>query len=407
MILKQTLVGGLALSALAAPAFADHTDFSFPVHDIIITSNIPTVNFAVRNMSSSTDPEDRDLRVVSQTPVIPVSGQVWCKQYQNAEAGALRAQILFGNAIVMAGENGSDVYPLGTFSGSNVNSFNGTHNLENFQIEAAFDVPTTYDRHALVDLTPFNPVRTVEHHLEQFVENGAGSEADFLRVDDVFQVQVRLNAVGWCSYNSANTSGEYAGLRGVPMTVTIFYHGDPDIQDIIGTVGGANTVAAPVPNRAREVTRTRGTDTAPPGRTSRPARADDDNRAARGGIRVSAGDINSDGHRKPATLAGKQAQLGTGRTQGRAEVGSAQAAANDPLRDGTDTDSDGAQAGLILPAVQRVRAADDPSGAAAGDERNSPPVQAVDADQDQAAPVDALHVINELADDGVEPEEID
>lgn len=435
MNLKYTLIGGLALSALTAPALADNTDFSFPIHDIIITSNIPMVNIAVRNMSNSTDPEDRDLRVVSQTPVIPVSGQVWCKQYENAEANATRAQIMFGNVIVRAGQNGSEIFPLGPYSLSEIDSFNGTHNLENFQIDAAFEFPDSYDRNLLVDLTPFNPVRTVEHRLEQYVENGAGSEADFLRVDDVFQIQVTLNAVGWCDYESQNTSGEYAGARGVPMTVAIFYHGDPDIQDVIGTVGGANTVAAPPPDRARATTRTRGAGTTPPARNSRPARAEDDQRAARGGVRVAVGDINNDRRDKPAGIADKQQQA-RGRTRSRATVDAAASSATDPLDDGTDTDSDGVQtstqypyrlevapapdpqAGLIVPAVQRVReSASSNANTSVGQSRRRGGAIVEDArntQERQAAPLDALRVINEAADGGsaqesagLEPDEID
>ncbi|WP_420433628.1 hypothetical protein [Hyphobacterium sp.] len=434
MNLKYTLIGGMALSALTSPALADSTDFSFPIHDIIVTSNIPTVNIAVRNISNSTDPEDRDLRVVSQTPVIPVSGQVWCKLYDNAEANATRAQIMFGNVIVHAGQNGSEIFPLGPYSLSEIDSFNGTHNLENFQIDAAFEFPDSYDRDLLVDFTPFNPVRTVEQRLEQYVENGAGSEADFLRVDDVFQLQVTLNAVGWCEYESQNTSGEYAGARGVPMTVTIFYHGDPDIQDVIGTVGGASTITAPPPNRARASTRTRGGASTPPARNSRPARAEDDQRAARGGVRVAVGDINNDGREKPGILTEKQQQA-RGRTRSRATVDGAASSAADPLDDGTDTDSDGVQtstqypyrlevapaepqAGLIVPAVQRVRESRSSSANAAPGQsrrRGGAVVEDVrDTRDGQAAPLDALLVINEAAGgggaqetEGLEPDEID
>jgi hypothetical protein len=425
---KYTLIGGIAAVALSVPGFADQTDFSFPVHDILITSNIPTVNISVRNMSNSTDPEDRDLRVVSSTPVIPVTGQVWCKSYDHAETAALRAQIMFGNVNIVAEQGGAGPMMLGPYSASGFDTFSGTHELENFAIDAALEFPDSFDRHALVNLDPFNPVRVVEDRMEFFVENGAGSEADFMRVDDVFETEVTLNAVGWCGYDSNNTSGEYAGARGVPVTVTIFYHGDADIQDVIQTVGGANTVAAQPPDRARGTATTRGSSATPPARTNRPARARSDNgdeRTARGGVRVASGDISGDGRKIAATP--KQQQQARGRAQSRANVSPAQASATEPGNDGLDNDSDGASAAaLIVPAVQSVRGAGRRPQANAGvepDEIDAPaqahtgvepeeidaPAQAnaglepdeIDARAaapDSAAALDALRIINRASD---------
>ncbi|GJL97877.1 MAG: hypothetical protein DHS20C06_16940 [Hyphobacterium sp.] len=388
MSLKYTLIGSIAAAALSVPVFADQTDFSFPVHDILITSNVPTVNISVRNMSNSTDPEDRDLRVVSSTPVIPVTGQVWCKSYDHAETAALRAQIMFGNVNIVSEQGGAGPLMIGPFSASGFDTFNGTHELENFAIDAALEFPDSFDRHALVNLDPFNPVRVVENRMEQYVENDAGSEADFMRVDDVFETQVTLNAVGWCDYDSNNTNGEYAGARGVPVTVTIFYHGDADIQDVIHTVGGANTVAAQTPDRARRATTTRGSSATPPARNNRPARARSDDaqqRAFHGGVRVATGDVNGDGRKIADT---KKQQTGRGRTQSRADVSPAQASSTGPGNDGLDTDSDGARAGLILPAVQNARKAGRRPQANAG----------VEPDE-----IDAPAQANT----GVEPEEID
>jgi hypothetical protein len=414
MSLKYTLIGGIAAVALAVPAFADQTDFSFPVHDILITSNTQTVNISVRNMSNSTDPEDRDLRVVSSTPVIPVTGQVWCKSYDHAETAALRAQIMFGIVNIVAEQGGAGPLMLGPYSASGFDTFSGTHELENFAIDAALEFPDSFDRHALVNLDPFNPVRVIEDRMEFYVENGAGSEADFMRVDDVFETEITLNAVGWCNYASNNTNGEYAGARGVPVTVTIFYHGDADIQDVIQTVGDANTVAAQAPDRARRAATTRGSSATPPARTNRPARARDgnnDERAVHGGVRVAVGDVNGDRYKQ---------QTGRGRTQSRARVeASANTHGTDPMRDGTDTDSDGTGTALIVPAVQRIRSGSvrpQPNTGVEPDEIDAPAQSNTGLEPDeidartsapQAAALDALLVINRVSGDGVEPEEID
>lgn len=359
MSLKHTLIGSLALSALSAPVIADQTDFSFAVHDIIVTSNIPAVNISVRNMSNSTDPAERDLRMVSDDPEFHVTGQVWCKSFNQGQTGALRARILFGNANVVAAPNGADLLPLGTWGASQTQTFNGNHTLENFSIETTLDLPSSWN--GGLNLGTFNPVEYVEGRLDHYVEQGAGSEADFLRVDDVFETAITLNAVGWCSYQSQSTSGEYAGLRAIEVPVHIFYHGDPDIQDVITSVGGANTLTAPVPNRARGTSTARGANSQPPATSEPPARArpqrvrtpanDGGGRpraAYTGGVRVATGDVNNDG-RKMADVS-KQNRPAPVRRGRRDTV-------NGPAEP---------QAGLLLPAVQQVRSEQDETSADQG-----------------------------------------
>ena len=276
MTLKSILLSGFGAAVLTVPAVADDTNFPNQVHDIIVTSNIPAVNISVRNMSNSTDPADRDLRMISDSPVIDVTGQVWCNSYDSAENNARRAQIMFGNPSLNNAGIGNTVVNIGVWSQSDQQNFNGQHALENFELSAPMNLPTSWDSNAAVTLG-FNPVQYVEERLEAFVNNNAGSEADFLRVDDVFEAQATMNAVGWCDYESQAFEGSYAGIRSIPVTIAIFYHGDPDIQDVIQTVGGGDSLAAPVPSRARETVRTRGADTQPPARNPRPARARDDN----------------------------------------------------------------------------------------------------------------------------------
>lgn len=271
MSLKHIFTGSLAAAALSAPVFADQTDFSFAVHDIIVTSNIPAVNISVRNMSASTDPADRDLRMVSADPVFNVTGQVWCKTFNQGQTAALRARIVFGNANVVAAPNGADLLPIGIWGMSQFQTFSGTHNLENFSIQTTLDLPSTWN--GGINLGAFNPVEHVEDRMEHYVEQGAGSEADFMRVDDVFQTTITLNAVGWCSYDSQSISGEYAGLRAIEVPVHIFYHGDEDIQDVITAVGGASTVAAPPPDRAHDRVSPRSSGATPPARAGTPARS--------------------------------------------------------------------------------------------------------------------------------------
>lgn len=286
--MKTLLLAG-AMALASTPALADQTDLSFPVHDIIITSNIPAVNVSVRNVSASTDPAQRDLRMVSADPVLQVTGQVWCKSYNTADTAALRARVMYGNAQVVTAQNGADILPVGPWSLSQTQTFSGTHTLENVSISSTMNLPDSWN--GGVNLAGFNPVEFVEGRLEHFVAQNAGSEADFLRVDDVFVTTVTLNLVGWCSYESQNTSGEYAGLRAVEVPVHIFYHGDPDIQDVVTPYGGSGTIAAQQPPRARGVARPHGADSRPQARAATPARAE-----YQGGVRVASGDVNGDGY---------------------------------------------------------------------------------------------------------------
>lgn len=239
------LTAGAALIALTpAIAIANDADMSFAVHDVTISSNIPTLNISVRNQSNSTDPAQRNLRVTSQMPVVNVRGQVWCKSFSFAHTRADAAQVMFGNASLVTSPNGSDVLSLGTWSSSPVAQLGADETLRNYNINAPVQFPDHWNGGISLG---FNPVREVEQRMQQFVQNGAGSEADFLRVDDVFETTIKLNAVGWCEYNSENLQRRHAGFRQIEVPVHIFYRGDPDIADVIVGVGTADTVQAPKP----------------------------------------------------------------------------------------------------------------------------------------------------------------
>lgn len=338
--MKTSLLACTALVLAASPALADSTDLSFPVHDIIVTSNIPAVNISVRNLSASTDPADRDLRMVSDDPQFNVTGQVWCKSYEQATTSARAAQLVFGNAPIVSTPEGSSYLPLGVWGASGTQYFGNGETLVNFSLAHTLDLPADWNSEAAITLG-FNPVQVVEQRLEQYVANNAGSEADFLRVDDVFETSITLNAVGWCLYHSDSTNGQYAGRRAIEVPVHIFYHGDPDIQDVITSVGGANTLTAPVPSRARGTATARGANSQPPATSEPPARArpqrvrtpasDGGGRTQAGytgGVRVATGDVNNDNRK----MADEPKQGRRDRVNGQDEP----------------------QAGLLLPAVQSL-----------------------------------------------------
>ncbi|HZV85359.1 MAG TPA: hypothetical protein VFF48_10280 [Brevundimonas sp.] len=314
----HTLIGAALIALTASAAAASDAEMSFAIHDVSVTSNLPALNISVRNLSASRLPAQRNLRVTSAKPVVSVAGQVWCKSFNAAHTRAASARVLFGNAHIASTPDGADVYPIGTWSPSPMVNLGADETLRNYSINAAVDFP---DHWAGGVSLGFNPVKVVEERMQQFVENGAGSQADFLRVDDVFETTITLNAVGWCEYESQNIEGRYAGVRRIEVPVHIFYHGDPDIEDTTAVVGSAGVIQGPPPAPGPSYTRGPGRRGSPPARRQEPAGtagadarqpSEDETAAllvpaiqrlrepvsrgsAAGGVFVAAGDVNGDG----------------------------------------------------------------------------------------------------------------
>jgi hypothetical protein len=299
--LSLTLASCTALALMPAAAAADDSAMSVAVHDILVTSNIPAINISVRNLSPSPIPAMRNLRVTSPRPVIRVAGQVWCKAFQTAHIRADAAQVMFGNASLYSlPEGGAGIHPLGIWSSSPIQALGADELVRNYSINAPVDFPDHWNGGISFG---FNPVREVEKRMEQFVQNGAGSEADFLRVDDVFETTIKVNAVGWCDYDSGNNQYRYAGYRQIDVPVHIFYHGDEDIEDQVTAVGSGGTIQAPPPPPGPSYAPPPGRGgrgAAPPPRRAPSSRGDGARRPdrerepaeAEGGVAIAVGDIN-------------------------------------------------------------------------------------------------------------------
>jgi hypothetical protein len=272
--MKDMLSLAAGMAALAAGlAHADETHFTPGIESVTISHMTPQVQVTVRNIANSPDPAARELRMVSNDPIVNVRGQFFCNSYSHntpGESRARRAQVLFGLTAPHPNGNGYELIPIGIWGESPAVQYNGARTGENFDIDAVMDLEDSWDSEALVTLF-FNPVKTVEDHLADFVSNGAGSAADFLRQDDVFEVEVPVSMTAWCEYGGR----WYPGVRQQTVTVSVFYQGDPDITDGTGVVNSVGDVAAPMPNRARTTSSATGSDGGPPARTSPPARAGD------------------------------------------------------------------------------------------------------------------------------------
>lgn len=267
---RLLLAAACLTAAAASPAQGDETDFPMAMQDIVITSHHAPIQITVRNISASTDPAERELRVVSANPQIEVTGQVWCKTALGTQAYATRVQAMIANVTLWAND---DIFDVGNAGQSQIQTFPGNPEIANFDLDFTYEVPESWDPETLVELR-MNPVEIVEDRLATFVQNGAGSAADFLRTTDVFETSVPLSVIGWCRWDEYEAGQEYMGVRKREIPVRIFYQGDPDIADPIVTVGGANQVAAQPAERARAtLAPARGTQGTPPARTDPPRRA--------------------------------------------------------------------------------------------------------------------------------------
>jgi len=268
MTTRSLLLAGAAILIAAPTVLADQSDYASGIEAIDLQSNIPQINITVRNVAASTDPADRDLRVVSNNPEFTVSGRMQCEVFGPGNYGRaheMRANF-GGNVYLHVTQNGTEVQDMFGYWDGDPQTYSDQYPAADFSIDLEMDLPE-----AKSGLATFvwHPVDYVEDRLEFFVNNGAGTEADFLRQDDVFNTSLTLNLVGACVYNGSVRGG----FEKVSVPINIFYQGDDDIQDVLTTVSGGNTVAAPVDNRARRAVSTRGAETSPPARSSRPARA--------------------------------------------------------------------------------------------------------------------------------------
>lgn len=242
----------VALAALLASgtALADTSELTYGVASLPILSATPYVNVTVRNLSASTDPEDRVLTVVSAPPVVDVEAQAFCVPVAVQAGGWTRldrAQLMLGGPIIAQFPDGYEVVDWTVWDRSPMVDGFGNVTASDLAFEHAIDLPQTWDD-PLIDFG-FNPVGLVEEHLETWVDNG-GSAADFLREDAVFEAHVDLNVVAWCVNTTQFGERTYPGITTRPLTIAVFYQGDPDIREP-SRWGTPTDVLAPKPPRAR------------------------------------------------------------------------------------------------------------------------------------------------------------
>jgi hypothetical protein len=251
----------LSLSLFAHTAQADELKLTHGVSSILITSAVPDINLSVRNLSGSSLSEDRELVMVSAQPVVDVEAQVFCRQMSSGQNDLRSVELTFGASDVYIGANGYDVMEVGVWDGSEPLLYQGGLSSDEVYLEHQLDLPTTVNDGSWL---AFNPAKVVEQRLQAYVNNG-GTAADFLRQDDVFEVDISMNVVVWCEYQGTYVDVMYPGMRTRPVTVAIFYHGDPNIQDdpitTVGTIGTITTTPTPPPLTVTAPSPTRSTTT--------------------------------------------------------------------------------------------------------------------------------------------------
>lgn len=236
------VVVALVATMTAGSARADQTDWSLGIASIGIVSATPMIHVTVRNVSNSTSSDKRQLATVSPPPAYSLDGQVFCKAILGGSTRLVESQLLFGTPVVLVNEAGAGIWPIGVWDSSDPIEYDANISSADVSFDHLIDLPTTWNGGLELG---FNPAKVVEDHLATWVQNG-GSAADFLRQDDVFEVQIPVNLVGVCRNTSSYGVHEYAGYTRRWITASVFYQGDPDVVDPIRpAVGVAGSLLGP------------------------------------------------------------------------------------------------------------------------------------------------------------------
>lgn len=246
---------------MSGAAHANGSSFPSAVKDVTIGNTIPAQIISVRNTANSTDPADRKLRVTSQDPNIATSGLLKCKSFANSGQAKVHSVRSIVASVNVDSVDGFETFGLGK-SGPII--FEQDTGSIGYQLTAKLSVPKQ-GSNALINLG-FNPVNFVESRMKTFVANGAGTEADFMKTDHVFDTELSVAVIGRCQHNFGGGNKVYAGFRSRTFSVKIFYKADEDIRDAITAIDGVNAIDDPKPKRAKPKAKTRQSETAPPAR---------------------------------------------------------------------------------------------------------------------------------------------
>jgi hypothetical protein len=243
----MTKPGNLAIATACLVAIttsavaADQSSFGYPLDDVKITQNIPSINLSLSNRAAIKTVDARRLIVTGAEPQFTVNGIVACKP----GAKLTGVQALAGSVI----NNNGQITPMQNWGSSAVLTNVAGQSAAVVAIPLKIKVSRAYNGEA-VDLS-FNPAREFELKLKKFVSNG-GSAAQYLQVSEAFDMTVPVHLIAWCKAESGVLAGQTRGgfvKREVPAT--ILFNGDPRIVDGAGvraaTKGSAGTVAAPQP----------------------------------------------------------------------------------------------------------------------------------------------------------------
>ena len=245
MTRRSLLLSTAVFAAAIATAVqaADEKRLHYLVADVRFSESLPGINLGLRNMSATKTVADRKLTVTGSEPEFSVRGVVACR----AGAELTKVQAVAGGVV----NNNGQIFVMSNWGASPpVTTYNGQQ-LAQVTIPLKVKVSRTFNNE-LVDLT-FNPARTFEQKLAQFVQGG-GSAAQYLHIDEVFVMDVPIHLIAWCKMEDKKSTfyGQEAGgymRRDIPAS--ILFDGDPAIVDGIGvraTNGGSGGIlAAPQP----------------------------------------------------------------------------------------------------------------------------------------------------------------
>lgn len=207
---------------LAALAFATsaHAGVVVDLHHAT-----PSIAVSVENISGSADVEDRVFAVTSAAPLVHGDGVFACPE----GTAATSAQLLFGTVVQGQGL----VMPFAVWDESPPQLYAGGR-FGAFDLDHDVDLELEWDPQVDILTFAFNAAKVVEDHFGKAEAANADMVA-WMQFDQVFVDSFPMNAVVTCH----GPGGDVLGVDGVEVEVSIFFHGDPNIdyQPVAGGPG--------------------------------------------------------------------------------------------------------------------------------------------------------------------------
>lgn len=200
------------------------------VDDVSLTLLPAIHDVVIKDMQPGNSIATTDIKATTTQLSFPLQSTVKCGKnsagYSNMKVGFGAFNPTFLDALVVHSEiNPSAGYT--EWTGTKwLGEAPGTHN---YQVSLnALKNPSKADYQ-------FDPVAEFNKAMDQYISQG-GSKLDYLRQDQVINVQRTLSTLGAC-WSGANISSKKFGTITVPVTIRVKYQGNPNLTNLNVAIG--------------------------------------------------------------------------------------------------------------------------------------------------------------------------